>query len=164
MSRNGEQFERCSETGQDCPQQKCLLHLIRDLNAEILRNPYDQELKQMVDGFGHSDHGLLHHVARLGFGKPGLDGDGVDELPIGVKKVLPTAVIVPVAETMDQARPRDVRVSGVGNSDASCWHRHTFAGAGDFFQDSLSHGEKYFGGGQIVEQSFVASCWENPVS
>jgi hypothetical protein len=35
----------------DGPQQKCLLHLIRDLNAEILNLPYDEELKTMVREF-----------------------------------------------------------------------------------------------------------------
>ena len=29
----------------ECPQQKCLIHLIRDLNEELLKHPYDDELK-----------------------------------------------------------------------------------------------------------------------
>ena len=29
----------------DCPQQKCLIHLIRDLNDDMLKNPYDDELR-----------------------------------------------------------------------------------------------------------------------
>ncbi|MGB6396515.1 MAG: hypothetical protein WBF73_12620, partial [Bradyrhizobium sp.] len=29
----------------ECPQQKCLIHLMRDLNDEILKNPFDQEAK-----------------------------------------------------------------------------------------------------------------------
>ena len=29
----------------ECPQQKCLIHLIRDLNDELLKNPFDEELK-----------------------------------------------------------------------------------------------------------------------
>lgn len=35
-----------------CPQQKCLIHLIRDLNGSLLDNPYDGELKQLVKSFG----------------------------------------------------------------------------------------------------------------
>jgi hypothetical protein len=31
-----------------CPQQKCLIHLIRDLNQELLNNPYDDELKAIT--------------------------------------------------------------------------------------------------------------------
>jgi len=34
-----------------CPQQKCLIHLIRDLNEELLNHPYDSELKQLVGAF-----------------------------------------------------------------------------------------------------------------
>ena len=29
--------------GIECPQQKCLIHLIRDLNDELLRHPYDDD-------------------------------------------------------------------------------------------------------------------------
>jgi len=35
----------------NCPQQKCLLHLIRDLNTEILDQPYDEDLKSIVEAF-----------------------------------------------------------------------------------------------------------------
>jgi hypothetical protein len=35
----------------DCPQQRCLTHLLRDLNDEILKHPYDEELKQLVVAF-----------------------------------------------------------------------------------------------------------------
>ena len=34
----------------DCPQQKCLIHLIRDLNDEVLNNPFDEQLKQIAAG------------------------------------------------------------------------------------------------------------------
>jgi hypothetical protein len=34
-----------------CPQQKCLLHVMRDLNEAVLEYPYDEELKQIVAGF-----------------------------------------------------------------------------------------------------------------
>jgi hypothetical protein len=32
----------------DCPQQKCLIHLMRDLNDDMLKNPYDDDLRQIV--------------------------------------------------------------------------------------------------------------------
>ena len=35
-----------------CPQQKCLVHLIRDLNQDIMGNPLDEELKALAAGFG----------------------------------------------------------------------------------------------------------------
>lgn len=42
------------------PQQKCLLHLMRDLNEAVLDLPYDIELKQVVTGFGE----LLKHIVQ----------------------------------------------------------------------------------------------------
>ena len=32
-----------------CPQQKCLIHLIRDMNQDILSNPYDAELRGIAE-------------------------------------------------------------------------------------------------------------------
>jgi predicted RecB family nuclease len=34
-----------------CRQQKCLVHLIRDLNDDLWKNPYDQEFEDFVGGF-----------------------------------------------------------------------------------------------------------------
>jgi predicted RecB family nuclease len=34
-----------------CPQQKCLIHLIRDLNQELLNNPYDLEFQSITQPF-----------------------------------------------------------------------------------------------------------------
>jgi hypothetical protein len=34
-----------------CAQQKCLLHLMRDLNDAVLDNPYDEDVKRIVMGF-----------------------------------------------------------------------------------------------------------------
>lgn len=36
----------------DCPQQKCLIHLIRDMNQELLNSPYDAELQTITQPFG----------------------------------------------------------------------------------------------------------------
>jgi len=36
----------------DCPQQKCLIHLTRDMNEELLNNPYDDELQAVTSPFG----------------------------------------------------------------------------------------------------------------
>jgi hypothetical protein len=35
-----------------CPQQKCLIHLIRDMNQELLNSPYDSELQMVTQPFG----------------------------------------------------------------------------------------------------------------
>lgn len=36
----------------ECPQQKCLIHLIRDINQELLSNPFDEDLKLITQPFG----------------------------------------------------------------------------------------------------------------
>ncbi len=58
----------------DCPQQKCLIHLIRDINQELLNNPFDEELKSITKPFGIllrriiktiDEHGLIHkHLSQ----------------------------------------------------------------------------------------------------
>ena len=50
----------------NCPQQKCLIHLMRDLNAEILAKPYDEELKTIVGGFADVLRGIVETVDRFG--------------------------------------------------------------------------------------------------
>ena len=59
--------------GIPCPQQKCLIHLIRDLNDAVLKYPYDEELKRLVKGFADlvkpmvetvDRHGLKSHFLR----------------------------------------------------------------------------------------------------
>jgi hypothetical protein len=36
----------------ECPQQKCLIHLMRDMNQELLNNPFDGELQSITGPFG----------------------------------------------------------------------------------------------------------------
>ncbi len=49
-----------------CPQQKCLLHLIRDLNDAVLDNPYDEEVKGIVTAFADLLHGIVKTIDRWG--------------------------------------------------------------------------------------------------
>jgi predicted RecB family nuclease len=53
----------------NCPQQKCLIHLMRDLNAEILAKPYDEELKTIVRGFAELLRPMVETVDRFGLKK-----------------------------------------------------------------------------------------------
>ncbi len=62
-----------------CAQQKCLIHLIRDLNNDLLKNPFSEELKslaqdfssllkpiiQIIDRFGLKTHFLRRHKALV---------------------------------------------------------------------------------------------------
>ena len=36
----------------ECPQQKCLIHLMRDINQDLLNNPFDEELQSITRPFG----------------------------------------------------------------------------------------------------------------
>jgi hypothetical protein len=50
----------------DCPQQKCLIHLIRDLNDELLKHPYDDGLKRIVGDFADLIRPIVETVDRRG--------------------------------------------------------------------------------------------------
>ena len=52
--------------GIPCPQQKCLIHLIRDLNDAVLKYPYDEELKGLVKNFADLVKPMLETVDRHG--------------------------------------------------------------------------------------------------
>lgn len=52
-----------------CPQQKCLIHLMRDLNDEILHNPFDQEMKSIAIGFAELLRSIEQTVDRRGLKK-----------------------------------------------------------------------------------------------
>ncbi|NPT62442.1 TM0106 family RecB-like putative nuclease [Paraburkholderia elongata] len=49
-----------------CPQQKCLMHLIRDINEDLLRYPFDQELKDVVEPLGKLIRSIIGTVDRFG--------------------------------------------------------------------------------------------------
>jgi Transposase IS66 family/RNase_H superfamily len=49
-----------------CPQQKCLIHLIRDLNDDVLKHPYDEELKQLALAFAILLKPMIASIDRYG--------------------------------------------------------------------------------------------------
>jgi len=49
-----------------CPQQKCLIHLIRDLNDDVLKHPYDEELKRLAQTFAGLVRPMVETVDRHG--------------------------------------------------------------------------------------------------
>ncbi len=52
-----------------CPQQKCLIHFIRDLNDEVLKHPYDDQLKRLVGAFAGLIKPMVETVDRSGLKK-----------------------------------------------------------------------------------------------
>lgn len=55
--------------GIPCPQQKCLIHLIRDLNQDLLNNPFDKELKSITQPFGILLRKIIETVDKFGLKK-----------------------------------------------------------------------------------------------
>ncbi len=49
-----------------CPQQKCLIHLIRDLNDDLYKNPFDIEFKQIVTHFGKLLRAIIETIGVYG--------------------------------------------------------------------------------------------------
>jgi predicted RecB family nuclease len=50
----------------DCPQQKCLIHLMRDLNNDIQASPWDEELKSLASAFGSLLREVVATIDRHG--------------------------------------------------------------------------------------------------
>ena len=49
-----------------CPQQKCLIHFIRDIDEDLLTNPLDIELKTIAGEFGSILRAIMETVDRHG--------------------------------------------------------------------------------------------------
>jgi predicted RecB family nuclease len=52
-----------------CPQQKCLIRLMRDLNGEILDNPFDEGFKSIAIGFSRLLRSIVNTIDRYGLKK-----------------------------------------------------------------------------------------------
>lgn len=50
----------------NCPQQKCLVHLMRDLNDDIHREPFNIEIKKLVHEFGELLEPMIDAIDRFG--------------------------------------------------------------------------------------------------
>ncbi|MDB5310922.1 MAG: transposase, partial [Gemmataceae bacterium] len=50
----------------DCPQQKCIVHLVRDLNDDLAKHPFDQELKDLAVRFGGLMRAVVETIDRYG--------------------------------------------------------------------------------------------------
>jgi predicted RecB family nuclease len=50
----------------ECPQQKCLIHLIRDMNDDLLKHPFDEPLKKFLREFAILLRTIIDTVERFG--------------------------------------------------------------------------------------------------
>jgi hypothetical protein len=55
--------------GIECAQQKCLIHLIRDINQELVSNPFDEELRSITQSFGALLQTIVQAVDQHGLKK-----------------------------------------------------------------------------------------------
>lgn len=52
-----------------CPQQKCLVHLVRDINDDLLKLPFDEELKELASRFTTLMTPIIEAIDRYGLRK-----------------------------------------------------------------------------------------------
>src|SRR4051812_507418 len=52
-----------------CEQQACLVHLIRDMNADLLGSPYDEEFKAIASEFGKLLRSIVGTIDKYGLKK-----------------------------------------------------------------------------------------------
>jgi predicted RecB family nuclease len=53
----------------DCEQQKCLVHIMRDLNDEVLKNPFDEEFKKLANAFADLLRPMIETIDKYGLKK-----------------------------------------------------------------------------------------------
>src|SRR5438309_8357144 len=52
-----------------CPQQKCLVHLIRDFNSDLTSHPYDEAFKALAAEFGTLLRSIVDTIDKYGLKK-----------------------------------------------------------------------------------------------
>ena len=52
-----------------CPQQKCLIHLMRDINEDVLKHPFNEELTFVAKRFGSLLREIVETIDRYGLKK-----------------------------------------------------------------------------------------------
>jgi predicted RecB family nuclease len=50
----------------DCPHQKCLIHLLRDINDDLRKHPFDEAFKPLVQEFGELLNSIVGSIDRFG--------------------------------------------------------------------------------------------------
>jgi predicted RecB family nuclease len=53
----------------DIPQQRCLIHLMRDMNDDLLKNPFDDEFKSLAETFSSLLRAIVNTIDRYGLKK-----------------------------------------------------------------------------------------------
>ena len=56
-------------TAMPCQQQKCLIHLMRDINDDVLKHPFNEELTFIAKRFGALLREIVETIDRYGLKK-----------------------------------------------------------------------------------------------
>src|SRR5579862_339234 len=90
------------------PGRAALSELICDAPACRLQEPALERthlsiILEIGDVFGDRYHRFLDHVLRFSLVQTAFDRDAIDEFPVGVEEILPTLLILPILEALDQS-------------------------------------------------------------
>ena len=94
-----------------CPQQKCLVHLIRDMNADLRKNPFDDELKMLLGDFGTLLRRIVESIDRHGLAQNWL----AKHKPEAVS-FLDRVVVQEVHSQVARATRTDLQSTDIGSS------------------------------------------------
>src|SRR6476660_4711560 len=50
----------------ECPQQKCHLHLMRDINDDLLQHPFDEELQELARRYTQTLKPIIETIDKYG--------------------------------------------------------------------------------------------------
>ncbi len=53
----------------DCPQQRCLIHLMRDINEDLVKHPFNEELSRIANQFGSLLRNIVQTIDATGLKK-----------------------------------------------------------------------------------------------
>jgi len=73
-----------------CPQQKCLIHLIRDFNSDLIRNPFNEEFKTIAKDFTILLQKIVITINRFGLKKYHLNKHQKEAIKFFTKVLLST--------------------------------------------------------------------------
>ena len=95
-------------TGYDsmpCPQQKCLVHLVRDLDEDLVHNPFNEQFKSFAQDFGSLLRPIIETVDRYGLKKRHL-GKHKRDVERSLKSI---HALKPDSELVDKYRNRFIK-------------------------------------------------------
>ena len=86
-------------TGYDsvpCPQQKCLVHLVREIDDDLIHNPFDEQFKVLAQGFGALLRPIIETVDLYGLKRRHLAKHkrGVERFLRSIEKLTPDSELV----------------------------------------------------------------------